>query len=188
MSFMNFPWVVGPIPIVLTALSAYYYWKMIVFRRPTTSENSFGILLLPLGVVSLFIQLFFVYKYLFFYVLLCQIISSICSFLLAIIANRRSSLPHDFPKDESSYFLNIKYLLKLTFFFLLYNSLIMLVPLDETCHSARCYAFETAFGQRSALFPWVYLGGFIGSLLLCGVIDRSVQLIKILLNSTTSNR
>jgi hypothetical protein len=179
---------VGPVPIVLTALSAYYYWKMIVFRRPTTAENSFGILFLPLGVVSLFMQLFFVYKYLFIYVLFCQIISSICSFLLAIIANRRSSLPHDFPRDEPNYLLNIKYLLKFLVFLFLYNSLIILAPLDETCQSARCYAFETAFGQRSALFPWVYLGGFIGSLLLCGVIDRSVQLIKILLNSTTSNR
>ena len=188
MSFMNFPWVVGPIPIVLTALSAYYYWEMIVFRKPTTSENSFAILLLPLGIVSLFMQLFFVYRYLFSYVLLCQLISSICSFLLAIIANRRSNIPHDFPRDERNYLLNIKYLLKFVLFLFLYNFLIMLVPFGETCQSARCYAFETAFGQRSALFPWVYLGGFIGSLLLCGVIDRSVQLIKILLNSTTSNR
>lgn len=178
MSVPDLPWVVGPIPILITIFSAYVCGRMLA-RREVTSGGTFAAeLFLCVGVISLVVHLLSDMDHLKISIFITQLLSTISCVTLALFINKIGHGIPDFPKQHES---SEKSSLQVLIFFAVFvimNTIIFYIPIYNKCVSAKCSASEFIFGSISHVFTWVYLFGFCGSLALVGVVGGLIQVSK----------
>lgn len=168
MPFLALPWVVGPVPIILTVWAAYACGKAVVKQRPTTGEAFAGALLLPGGLTSIGSQLFLSQNN-FTAVLICnQIISSVCFLIIMRVSGfRRAS----FLSSKSTSPAELKRFVILVVSYILFNMIIWWFPGANRCTIAKCFVYELALGRIDQFFAKMYPETLFGALMLVGILS-----------------
>lgn len=176
MPTFSLPWMIGPIPIIVTAWSAYVTAATLAYRRKMTGERFVAAFLLPLGIVSAASLLASTLDTRI--VVSAGHISTTLSFVLTYIAEktRCGDPPLTQTKEAgrqnifwSLYFLSVIYILYLVFIFAF--------SISSACTIAKCYVLEMLFGGKIYGFSTFYFANFVGSIILSLIILLTSQLI-----------
>ncbi|MBY5463010.1 hypothetical protein BAE36_16765 [Rhizobium leguminosarum bv. trifolii] len=167
MSLLNLPWVIGPIPIVITVWAAYACGIAVAKQRPTSGEAFLAALMFPIGLIAIVYQLFLSDRNLNVALITSQLMGSIF-FLIIMHASgwRRITESHDGKESP----IVMRYFTMLVFVFVLYNTFILNFRGDDHCTIAKCFVLEWGLGRIDQPFSRLYLGGAFGALILIGVL------------------
>lgn len=168
MPFLALPWVIGPVPIMVTVLAAYACGIAVVNQRPTTWEAFAAAFLLPCGFIAIACQLFL--SHLNFTVLLIgnQIISSACFFIIMHASGMRAA-PDLSSKETSQKALRCFMIFPPAY--IVYNLILWWFPGADRCTIAKCFVYEWALGRIDHIFAKLYLETLFGAFLLVVILS-----------------
>lgn len=166
MPFLSLPWVIGPIPIVITVWAAYACGIAVAKQRPTSGEAFVAALMLPIGLIASVCQLFFSDRNLNIMLIISQLIASFCFFIIMYAGGwRRSTV-----RSESEDCVIIKYFVIIVCSYVLFNIFIWSFRGADRCTMAKCFVLEWGLGRIDHVFVMVYLEGAFGGLMLIGIL------------------
>ena len=169
MSFLSLPWVIGPIPIVVTVWAAYACGIAVATKTPTSGEAFLGALLLPSGLTAAACQLILSNQN--FSVLLIggQVFSSLCWFLIMHVSGFRPAPNANMETSSEKYPGPLKLFAILVPAYITFNVVIWIFPGSDRCTIGKCFAYEWALGRKADVFARLYLGISFGALVLIGI-------------------
>jgi len=167
MSFLNLPWVIGPIPIVITVWAAYACGVAVAKQRPTSGEAFLAALMFPIGLIAIVYQLFLSDRNMNVLLITSQLMASICFFIIMYASGwrRRTESP-----DGKESPIVMKYFAMLVVTFVLYNIFILNFQGEDRCTIAKCFVLEWSLGRIDRAFSRLYLEGAFGALILIGIL------------------
>lgn len=171
------PWVVGPVPVVVTIWSAYVTATALIHRREMTGGRFIAAFLFPLGPIAA-ISLMFLPRYDLGIVLTVgQVATAICFIatygLEKMLRGDRPSIP----TDEMTLQNMLWTLYLAVIVYSIYCLVVFNGPIFGACSIAKCYVLEFLFGGKAYLFSVLYSVNFVGSLILVGIISILLQVI-----------
>ncbi|WP_126910536.1 hypothetical protein [Rhizobium chutanense] len=168
MPYLGFPWVIGPVPIILTVWAAYACGIAVAKQRPTSGEAFLGALFLPSGLIAIGCQLVLSHRN-FTALLICgQIAASVCFLTIMHVSGfRRVPSANRAPKEASQARLFMILLASYMFF----NLVLWFFPGADKCTIAKCFVYEWALGRIDHIFAKLYLETLFGALLLTGILS-----------------
>ncbi|MGR9406275.1 hypothetical protein ACU8MI_06955 [Rhizobium leguminosarum] len=170
MSFVTLPWVIGPIPIVVTVWAAYACGIAIAQKTWTSGEAFLGALLLPSGLTAAACQLIFLNQNITILLIGSQIISSLCSFIVMHASGFRLTPVANLETSSEKYPGPLKLFIILVSGYIIFNvAFLWVVPGSGRCTIGKCFAYEWALGRKDHVFAGLYLGISFGSLVLIGI-------------------
>ncbi|MBB5572331.1 hypothetical protein GGD50_000907 [Rhizobium paranaense] len=160
MNSLSLPWIVGPVPIMLTAWSAIVFGRTVSSRRALKigSGNIASSFVLSLGLSSIIFQRLYPEGG-FIVFILSQLFSSVFCCIITNTVNYFSNNDADFPRKDLSWMTSIKVILVGAITFFLFNIVYFLLS-GNKCNGQRCYAFEYLFGRNDKIFSSLYIGYF----------------------------
>ena len=169
MPFLALPWVIGPVPIVLTVWAAYACGIAVVQQRPTSGKAFFGALFLPSGLTAIACELFGSHRNFTALSICDQIAASVCFFTIMHASGfRRVSVANRTPKETWSQARQFVILLSSYMFF---NLILWWFPGPDKCTIAKCFVYEWALGRIDHIFAKLYLATLFGVILLMGILS-----------------
>ncbi|MBM7046389.1 hypothetical protein [Rhizobium lusitanum] len=163
----NLPWIIGPVPILLTLWSIYDYASALRNREVAAGAHVAAAYLLPVGIVSLLAQLLFSQNILPLILVSSQILSAIIAVSLILYLNYSSSGSAFLRKKTSSVTYGFEYITmaSLVIVFIINIMIVYSDPLSP-CTIGKCYVLEYTFGSKSDIFSNVYMIGVVGAFFL----------------------
>ncbi|RSB63432.1 hypothetical protein EFD55_28485 [Rhizobium pisi] len=166
MSFLNLPWDIGLIPIVITVWAAYACGIAVAKQRPTSGDAFLAALMFPIGLIAIVYQLFLSDRNLNVMLITIQPMASIGFFIIMHASGWRRAESPDGKESPDV----IKKFKILVFSFILYNIFILNFHGDDRCKIAKCFALELSLGRIDQPFSRLYLEGAFGALVLMGIL------------------
>ena len=171
MSFLSLPWVIGPIPIVLTVWAAYACGIAVSKKTPNSGAAFLGALFLPSGLTATACQLILSNKNFTILLISSQIISSLCFLFIMFasglrkepVANRKTS------EERSPRFQ--KHFVILASAYIIFNVVLWKFPGSDRCTIVKCFVLEWALGSKDHIFSRLYLATAFGTLMLAGILS-----------------
>ncbi|NEJ22975.1 hypothetical protein GR247_22750 [Rhizobium leguminosarum] len=168
MSFLTLPWVIGPLPIVVTVWAAYACGIAVAKKMPTSGEAFLGALLLPSGLSATVCQLVLSNQNITILLIGSQIISSLCWFIMMHFSGFR--LPPNLETSREKYPGPLKLFVILVSACIIFNVVFLwIVPGSGRCTIGKCFVYEWALGRKDHVFAGLYLGISFGALVLIGI-------------------
>ncbi|MDR9813763.1 hypothetical protein [Rhizobium hidalgonense] len=169
MHFLALPWVIGPIPIVVSVWAAYACGIAVATKTPTSGEAFLGALLLPSGLTATACQLILSNQNFTILLIGSQIISSLCWFIIMHASGFRLA-PVENPENSSEKYPGpLKTFVVLVSAYIIFNVILWMFPGSDRCTIGKCFAYEWALGRKDDVFSRLYLEISFGSLLLIGI-------------------
>ncbi|NTI78405.1 hypothetical protein [Rhizobium rhizogenes] len=159
----NLPWIIGPVPILATIWSAYDYSKAILRREMTGGAHIASALLLPLGVISLLLHLFFSSHGFIVLSIFTQVSTAISYFILIYILNYISIGRFFYKKYFFGAYVSVKSCAVCIAILIALNVASYLTDDGSACTIGKCFAIEYIFGVKMEMFSRLYLNGIVGS-------------------------
>ncbi|WP_085779436.1 hypothetical protein [Rhizobium sp. NXC14] len=166
MPFPAAPWVIGPVPIILTVWAAYACGIAVVKQRPTTGEAFLAAFLLPGGLTSIACQLFLSQRNFTALLIGNQFVSSAFFFIVMHASGMRAT--PDLTSKETLQRAVKSFVILLTSY-IVSNLLFWLFPGSDRCTIAKCSVYEWALGRKDHIFSRLYLETLWGVMLLMGI-------------------
>lgn len=182
MSSFSPPWVVGPVPVVVTIWAAYVTATALIHRREMTGGRFIAAFLFPLGLIAA-ISLIFLPRYDLGIVLIVgQVATAICFIATYVLEKTLRGDPPSMPTEESNLQNMLWTLYIAVIVYSIYYIFVFKGPIFGACSIAKCYILELLFGGKVYSFSVLYSVNFVGSLILVGVISI---LLKVILKMQT---
>lgn len=169
MHFLALPWVIGPIPIVVSVWAAYACGIAVASKTPTSGEAFLGALLLPSGLTATACQLILSNQNFTILLIGSQIISSLCWFIIMHASGFRLAPVENPEKSSEKYLGPLKTFVVLMSAYIIFNVILWIFPGSDRCTIGKCFAYEWAMGRKDDVFSRLYLEISFGSLLLIGI-------------------
>ncbi|MBY5318805.1 hypothetical protein ACC713_06525 [Rhizobium johnstonii] len=166
MPSLSLPWVIGPIPIVITVWAAYECGVAVAKQRATSGEAFVAALMLPIGLIAIVCQLFLSDRNLNIMLITCQFIASFCFFIVMHASGWRRI----FVRSESESNVIMKYFVIGVCAYVLFNVFILVFHGADRCTVGKCFILEWGLGRIDHIFVRLYLGGAFGALMLIGIL------------------
>ncbi|MGR9537837.1 hypothetical protein [Rhizobium leguminosarum] len=170
MPSFSLPWVVGPVPIVVTTWSAYVTTTAVIHRKEMTGGRFVAAFLFPLGLIAA-TSLIFLPRYDVRIVLTAgQVATTVCFIAIYIL---EKTLRGDPPLALTERVTLNKILWSLYFaaiIYFMYCFVMFNFPIFNACSIEKCYALELLLGGKVYKFSVLYSLNFFGSLMLAGII------------------
>lgn len=173
------PWVVGPVPIVVTIWSAYVTTTALVHRREMTGERFVAAYLFPLGIIAA-ISLMFLQKYdLRFIILMGQVATAACFVGIFTMEKKLRGDPPLIPMEEFNLNNELWNLYFVSLVYVFYWVIVFSFPVANACTLSKCYFIELMLGEKSYKFSVIYTVNFVGSLILVAISAISVRTLRL---------
>lgn len=169
MSFLTLPWVIGPIPIVVTVWAAYACGIAIAQKTWMSGDAFLGALLLPSGLTATGCQLILSNQNFTILLIGSQIISSLCFIIIMHISGFRLAPVASFETYSEKYPGPLKLFVILVSAYIIFNVVLWIFPGSDRCTIGKCFVYEWALGRKDYVFSRLYLGISFGSLVLIGI-------------------
>ncbi|MBB3660957.1 magnesium-transporting ATPase (P-type) [Rhizobium sp. BK650] len=171
MPSFSLPWVVGPVPIVVTIWSAFTTAAALVRRREMTGGRFASAFLFPLGAIAA-VSLTFLPRYDLRVVSVAGQLTTTLFFIAIYIAEKtRRGDPLLAPMEEQINLRNMFW--TLYFIIIIYITYVIIIfsfPISEACSIGRCYILELLFGGKIYSFSVLYFVNSVGSMFLSCII------------------
>lgn len=168
MSFLALPWVIGPIPIVVTVWAAYACGIAIAKKMPTSGEAFLGAILLPSGLTASACQLILSNQNTTILLIGSQIISSLCFFIIMHASGFRLTPVANLKTPNESPILLKSFVILLSAY-IIFNVILWKFPGSDRCTIGKCFVYEWVLGRKDHVFAVLYLGISSGALMLIGI-------------------
>ncbi len=169
MSFLALPWVIGPIPIVVTVWAAYACGIAVATKTPTSGEAFLGALLLPSGLTATACQLVLSNQNIAILLIGSQIISSLCWFIVMHVSGFRFTPVVNLETSSESPPGSLRLFVISVPAYIIFNVVVWTFTGSDRCTIGKCSAYEWALGRKDHVFAGLYLGISFGALVLIGV-------------------
>ncbi len=178
MTIPNLPWIIGPLPILLTLWSVYDYVSAFLRREMAGGARIASALLLPLGAICFLFQLGLSNYSFIVLSISAQILTAILFGALIYALNYRSIGRFIIKEHAIGLGNSLKgggvCLLILVFI----NSLSYLFGDGSPCTIGKCFAIEYVVGTKADVFSGLYLTGIIGSFFSFGLFMSLYAMFK----------
>jgi hypothetical protein len=144
MSFLTLPWVIGPVPIVVTFWAAYACGVAIATKTPTSGEAFLGALLLPSGLTAAACQLILSNQNFTILLISSQIISSLFFFIIMYVSGFRFTPVANLETSSEKYPGPLKLFVILVSAYITFNVVLWVFPGSDRCTIGKCFAYEWA--------------------------------------------
>lgn len=170
MSFLALPWVIGPIPIVVTVWAAYACGIAVATKTPTSGEAFLGALLLPSGLSATACQLVLSNQNIAILLIGSQIISSLCWFIVMHVSGFRFKPVANLETSNESPPGSLRFFVIGVSTYIIFNVVFLwVVPGSGRCTIGKCFVYEWVLGRKDHVFAGLYLGSSFGALMLIGI-------------------
>ncbi|MBY5406301.1 hypothetical protein [Rhizobium leguminosarum] len=169
MSFLALPWVIGPIPIVVTVWAAYACGIAVATKTPTSGDAFLGALLLPSGLTAIACQLVLSNQNIAILLVGSQIISSLCWFIVMHVSGFRFTPIANLETSNESHPGSLRFFVISLSSYIIVNVVVWKFTGSDRCNIGKCFVYEWALGRKDRVFAGLYLGISFGALVLIGI-------------------
>lgn len=159
------PWSVGPLPIALTAWSAYVCGEAFFLRKPVANAVWLGVFLLPAGICASIAQSLFNTVNQLLLLIVIQLTSAITSMLIVSIVNRRHGIIEKQKVHVDRHGATIAVVAFSIVLFFINTAMVIILYSAGSCDIAKCKLIEMAVGERNAVFGFLYMASIPGSII-----------------------
>jgi len=167
MIVLELPWIIGPVPILVTLWSFYDYATALRYREVAGGTHIAAAYLLPVGTISVIAQLLFSANSFSFVLVSSQLLSAVLAIYLLLFLNYISTGSIFLKKLSDARENKFGQFTIISLIIVIFTDVIGIKshPLSA-CTIGKCYIIEYAFGSNTEIFSGLYLLGVLGAFFL----------------------